>query len=147
MGHLGGSVECFTLDFDSGHDLRVMRSSLMLSSTLSMEPAQDFLSPSPFAPSPCCTSVCPLSLSKKNRSMICIACYTPFMSVLLLSFTNSVKRTRQIIQFIIYMHKGDHHVYKHVLESYSSTFSLQSDFYVILFLRRDCIFFNPIEGN
>ena len=31
-------VEHLTFDFDSGHDLRVVRSSLELGSTLSMEP-------------------------------------------------------------------------------------------------------------
>ena len=39
MGHLGGSLEHQTLDLGSGHDPRVMGLSLILGSTLSMEPA------------------------------------------------------------------------------------------------------------
>ena len=37
-------VECLTLDFGSGHDLRVMGLSLASGSMLSLEPAQDSLS-------------------------------------------------------------------------------------------------------
>ena len=41
-----------TLDFGSGHDHRVMRSSYMSGSELSIDPAYDYLSSSPFAPPP-----------------------------------------------------------------------------------------------
>ena len=41
-----------TLDFGSGHDLRVMRLSRVSGSVLGVEPAYDFLSPFPSAP-PC----------------------------------------------------------------------------------------------
>ena len=40
------SFECLTLDFGSGHDLRVIRSSSMSCSVLSEESARDSLSPS-----------------------------------------------------------------------------------------------------
>ncbi|VCX43222.1 unnamed protein product [Gulo gulo] len=43
-------VRCPTLDFGSGHDLRVVRSSPSSRSVLSMEPAEDSPSPSPSAP-------------------------------------------------------------------------------------------------
>ena len=46
------SVEHLTLDFNSGHDPKVMGSSPMLRSMLTVEPAYDSLSPSPFAPPP-----------------------------------------------------------------------------------------------
>ena len=49
LGHLGGSVKHLTLDFGSGHDLRVVGWSPESSSTLSMEPAWDSLPlPLPF---------------------------------------------------------------------------------------------------
>jgi len=46
------SVKHLTLDFSPGHDFRVMRSSPVLGSMLSIEPAWDslFPSPSPSAP-------------------------------------------------------------------------------------------------
>ena len=44
------SVERLTLDFSSGHDLRVMGSSPALGSVLSMEPAWNSLSPLCSAP-------------------------------------------------------------------------------------------------
>lgn len=51
MGPLAAqSVECLTLDFGSGHDLRAVRSSLASGSMLSRESARDSLSPSPSAP-------------------------------------------------------------------------------------------------
>ena len=50
------SVKPLTLDFSSGHDLRVMR----LGSALGMEPASDSLSP--FAPTPLF-----LSISQNNK--------------------------------------------------------------------------------
>ena len=43
------SVKCPTLDFGSGHDLRVVRFTPMSGSELGMEPAEDSLSPSPSA--------------------------------------------------------------------------------------------------
>ena len=43
-------VECLTLDFGSGHDLRVVRLNPALGSMLSMESALDSLSPSPSTP-------------------------------------------------------------------------------------------------
>jgi len=52
------------LDFDSGHDLSVMRPSLVLDSALGMEPAWNSLSPFPSAlPLPCPL----LTLSKKEK--------------------------------------------------------------------------------
>ena len=46
------SVERPTLDFGSGHDLGVMRSSPVSDSAVGMKPAQDSLSPSSTAPPP-----------------------------------------------------------------------------------------------
>ena len=51
-------VKQLTLDFGSGHDLRVVRSSPTLGFALSMEPAWDSLSPH----LPLLTHVCLLSL-------------------------------------------------------------------------------------
>ena len=48
------SVKCLTVDFDSGHDLRVLRSSPMSGALLSEESA----SPSPSAHSAVCVCVC-----------------------------------------------------------------------------------------
>ena len=45
-------VKHTTLDFGSGHDLTVMRTSPVLGSVLSWESAWDSLSPSPPAPPP-----------------------------------------------------------------------------------------------
>ena len=48
-----GWLSCFkcpNLDFDSCHDLMVLRLSPTFGSVLSMKPAWDSLSPSPFAP-------------------------------------------------------------------------------------------------
>ena len=42
-------VEHLTLDFDSGHDLRVMRWSSALGSMLGVGPAYDSVSPTPYA--------------------------------------------------------------------------------------------------
>ena len=50
LGPLGGSVKHPIPDFSSSHDLKVVRSSPMLSSTLGMEPAEYSLSPSSSAP-------------------------------------------------------------------------------------------------
>jgi len=46
---MGTWVPQLALDFGSGHDLRVVRSSTTSGSMLGMEPAEDSLSPSPFA--------------------------------------------------------------------------------------------------
>ena len=46
------SVKHLTLDFDSGHDIMVMRTSLMSGSVLSMEPGLGFSLPTPPCPSP-----------------------------------------------------------------------------------------------
>ena len=57
-----------TLDFGSGHDLRVS-----MGSVLRVEPAGDSLSPSPSAPPPCSsTHTCTLSfaLSKKKKKIV-----------------------------------------------------------------------------
>ena len=54
-------VQCLTLDFRSGPDPRVVSSSLVLGSALSVEPAWDSLSRSLSLPLPCSHS-----LSKKN---------------------------------------------------------------------------------
>ena len=51
-GCLAQSVKCLSLDFGSGHDLRVMRLSPALGSVLRVEPALDSLFPSPSAPPP-----------------------------------------------------------------------------------------------
>ena len=59
-------VKCPTLDFGSGHDLRVMELSHELGSALSMESAWDSLSP--FTPLP--TSLPPLTHSKKIKLKI-----------------------------------------------------------------------------
>ena len=45
-------VKCSTLDFVSGHDLRVVRLSPVLGSVLSKESVSDSLSPSPSGPLP-----------------------------------------------------------------------------------------------
>ena len=58
--HLDGSVQQLTLDFGSGHDSRVMRSSPTLGSMLSTEPAWDSL------PLPLPLSL-PHALSKINK--------------------------------------------------------------------------------
>ena len=63
------SVEHPTLDFDSGHDPRVMGSSPALGPVLSMEPAWDSLSLS-LCPLP--PLVLTLSLSKKKMIIIII---------------------------------------------------------------------------
>ena len=55
-------IEHPTLDFGSGHDLRVVRLNLLLGSMLSMEPAWDSLSPSLCAP-----YLHLLSLQKKKK--------------------------------------------------------------------------------
>ena len=58
------SVECLTLDFGSGHDPRVMGSSLTSeASMLGREPAWDSLSLSPSAPP---LLACTLALSLSN---------------------------------------------------------------------------------
>ena len=55
-------IECLTLDFGSGHDPRVIRSSPASGSVLSVEPAWDSFSPSP--------SLCPTcSLQLKNNKI------------------------------------------------------------------------------
>ena len=60
-------VECPTLDFGSGHDLRVMRSNPMSGCTLGMESAWGSLSSSPSAPPPTLrTSLHSLSVSLKK---------------------------------------------------------------------------------
>jgi len=56
-------VKHLILGFGSGHDLRVMRSSPMLGSALTMESALDSF-PLPFPLPPLCSSPCSLSLSK-----------------------------------------------------------------------------------
>ena len=61
------SVKRPNLDFGSGHDLRVVRSSSALGSTLGVQPAWDSLSsPSPSAPL-LLTRVFSLSLSRKKK--------------------------------------------------------------------------------
>lgn len=41
---MGQLVECQTLDLNSGHNLRIVKSSPTLGSTLDLEPAKDSLS-------------------------------------------------------------------------------------------------------
>ena len=53
------SVKRTTLDFGSGHDLKVLRSSPALGSALSVKPDKDSYSPSP--------SPCPLSKKKEEN--------------------------------------------------------------------------------
>ena len=60
------SVKHPTLDFGSGDDLRVVRLCLGLGSTLGMEPASDFLSPSSSALSHYLSYASVLSLSLKK---------------------------------------------------------------------------------
>ena len=57
-------VKCLTLDFGSGHDLGVKRSSPVSDSMLSVETAWGSLFPSSSAP-----SFCLYSLSKKNQEV------------------------------------------------------------------------------
>ena len=66
------SVECPTLDFGSGHGLRVIGSSPVLGSAFDMEPAWDSLSPSfplplPLLWSHSCSLFLSLSLSQKKK--------------------------------------------------------------------------------
>ena len=53
------SVKCLILDFGSGHDFRVVRSSPMSGSALGVESARDSLSPAP-----------PLLKKKKEKKRI-----------------------------------------------------------------------------
>ena len=55
------SVECLTLGFHLGYDPRVMGLNPMLGSALSMEPAEDSLSPLPLSPARS------LSLKRKKK--------------------------------------------------------------------------------
>ena len=65
LGHLDSSVSLVSiLDFGSVHDLRIMRSSPVLGSMPSVEPAWDSLSPFPSPPPDCARS---LSLSLSNK--------------------------------------------------------------------------------
>ena len=59
-------IECLTLDFCLGHDLRVVGSSLKLGSVLGMEPTQDSLSLSP-SPPPHNKTRQEANLQKENR--------------------------------------------------------------------------------
>ena len=64
-GRMAQLVKHLTLDFGSGHDLRVVSVSPMLDCTLSVEAVYDLLSSSASAPSPCsCMCVCSLSQNK-----------------------------------------------------------------------------------
>ena len=64
------SVECTTLDFSSGHDPRVRGSIPETDSLLSMETAQDCLSPSlSLCPSPIRTHALFLSLKKQTNTL------------------------------------------------------------------------------
>ena len=63
-GHLDGSVKCPTLNFSSGHDLRVLELSPTLGSMLGVEPAWDSLSPSP--------PVLPLTPLSEKKKKLCI---------------------------------------------------------------------------
>lgn len=60
------SIESPTLDFSSGHHLRVLRSSLVSGSVLSVDPAWNSLSPSPSVPPP--DLVFSLFLRKKKKN-------------------------------------------------------------------------------
>jgi len=57
------SIKYLTLDFGSGHDLKVLGWSPAQGSALSIESAWDFLSACPSAPFPCSCSL--FSLSNK----------------------------------------------------------------------------------
>ena len=72
------SVRCRTLDFSSGHDLRIIRSSPSLASALGMEQAWDALSSFPTAPHIPSLS---LSLKIKNINFKKGSCYTDTESV------------------------------------------------------------------
>ena len=65
LGQLGDSVKHLTLDFSSGHNLRVLGSSPELDSVLCVESA--LASPSSFPPSP--THVCTQALCLINKSL------------------------------------------------------------------------------
>ena len=69
MGPLGGSVECPILDFGSGHDPRVMGSSLQVELHTEHGTYLRF-SPSLSLPSPCpcLVHVCAHSLSQKTKT-------------------------------------------------------------------------------
>ena len=108
-----------TLGFSSGCDLRVMRSSPELGSTLSWESTGHSLSPSTPSLHPClCTLSCSLSLSQKinKRCWHVLRCHAPQLSQKMLTvcaalLCNSILRQRNwendqilalVVQFAIW---------------------------------------------
>ena len=92
------SVKCPTLDFDSGHDLSVMRLSPTSGSALSVEPARDSLFPSLSLPLPCLhTSL--LTLKNKEKEAFYSKSMTMKYYFFLTFCTVSVKIKSSAISF------------------------------------------------